>query len=95
MAAAEDFANKCINGDKRITPLADWEAERIQEGIKKGIFNINGSVFQTNGGTKEYKFFGLHREYFTHFAMLVETLSWDLPNARIEFPLFQGSCRVS
>ena len=84
-AAAEDFANRCVNGDKRLSPLTEWEAQRLQEGVAKGIFDISGSIFKTEGGTKEYKFFGLNREYFTHFAMLVEALSWDLPNARIEF----------
>lgn len=85
LAAAEDFANRCIDGDKRLNPLTEWEAQRIQEGIEKKIFDIKGSIFSTNGGTKEYKFFGLNREYFTHFAMLVEALSWDLPQGRIEF----------
>ncbi len=85
LAAADDFAKRCIDGDKRLTPLSDWEIQRIQEGVQKGIFNIKGSVFQTDNGEKEYKFFGFNREYFTHFAMLVEALSWDLPNGRIEF----------
>jgi hypothetical protein len=82
--AAKDFANRCINGDSKVTPLSDWEIEKLRSGIEKGHFSINGSIIQNNKN-REYRFFSFNREYFAHFAMLVEALSWELPNSNVEF----------
>lgn len=83
-AAAKDFANRCINGDSKLSPLSEWEIEKLRSGIDKGYFSINGAIIQTEE-KREYRFFSFNREYFAHFAMLVEALSWELPNSNVEF----------
>ncbi len=83
-AAASDFTSRCTNGDSKLQPISNWEIEKLREGVSKGHFSITGSVFQSPD-KKEYCFFGLNREYFEHFAMLAEALSWEIPNSKVEF----------
>lgn len=91
--AAKDFANRCTNGDSKLSPLTEWEIEKLRSGIDKGHFSINGSIIQTEE-KREYRFFSFNREYFAHFAMLVEVLSWELPNSKVEFEYYHFDLMV-
>lgn len=82
--AANAFAKRCQSGTQRSAPLESWEIQRLLQGAQQGIVEMRGCEFLIAGQPTPYAMFSFNREYFTHFAMYVEALGWDIPGKRVE-----------
>lgn len=59
-----------------MTPIVDWEIQRLREGSEADLVDINGSFFGLSGDRK-YSLFTLNREYLTHIAEYVRLIIHD------------------